>query len=252
MTFTTPPLDPSRRALLRDHLVAEVARTSLPGAVPAVEDGSPAGRRDDGAAAPGTGTTPGRRWLPVLVAAAASGIVAVGALALGGGDRPGGPAAPAAPPPQEPAGPGAVRVLSADELAALGAGRSGYGFVAECMRAEGWDAVYHPQDESVEGSLPTEAQARWDADWRLCRAAAAVGMRSTGDVTEAVWTALHEHAREVARCATEAGVPVAPLPEPEAFAEAYGSMREWMPYPGDPDLLTPAQLADLDRCSALG
>ena len=253
MTFTTPRLDPARRAQLRDFLVAEVERTPSSGQVltlapDAPRTVQPALDWTPDEAADRTRTP--RRWVPALVAAGAAGVVAVGVVAVTGGSGTG-PAQPAEQPTAPPAAPTAsdVRLLSADELAAMGAGRSGYGLVARCLTAAGWNAVYSPLDESIEGSLAAADQARYDADWVLCSAAAAIGSADRAAVTDDVWTALYAHAQQVADCVDDLGVPVQPLPDRSRFAETYGGMNGWVPYPGDPGVLRADQVAGIDACA---
>lgn len=248
MTFTTPPLDPTRRTQLRDFLVAEVERTPSSGQVLtlAPDASGPVQPGIDWTADPvqhHTGTP--RRWVPVLVAAGVAGVVAVGVVALTGGSG-----TTPAQPAEQPTAPTAsdVRLLSADELAAMGAGRSGYGLVAQCLSAAGWTAVYHPLDESIESSLAVADQDRYDADWVLCSAAAAIGTADPTAVTDEVWTALYAHAQQVADCVADVGVPVQPLPDRARFVETYGGTSSWVAFPGDPTPLSADQIARIDGC----
>jgi len=248
MTFSTPPLDPARKAVLRDFLVEEAARTQPAGGLRTLDAGAPgpAGPALDWAAEEfGSEPRRTRRWAPALVAAAVVGVVAGGVVALTGDDG--------TSPAQQPAGPGPgtasdVRVLSSDELTALGAGRGGFRLLSDCMTAAGWNTTYHPEDESISGELPAASKPRYDQDWVLCSAAAAVGQASTSVVTADVWAALYAHAQQVERCVADLGVPVQPLPDRARFSETYGGMTEWVPYPGDPDALTAEQITGIDAC----
>ena len=250
MTFSTPPLDPARKAVLRDFLVDEVARTQPVGGLVPLDAGTPgpAGPAQDWAAEEfGSGPRRTRRWAPALVAAGVAAVVAGGVVALTGD----GGTSPA----EQPAGPGPasdVRVLSADELTALGAGRGGFRLLSDCMTAAGWNPTYHPQDESISGEFAAESKPRYDADWVLCSAAAAIGTADRAAVTDEVWTALYAHAQQVADCVADLGVPVQPLPDRTRFSETYGGMTSWVPSPGDPDALTAEQLTGVDACMDAG
>jgi len=246
MTFSTPPLDPARKAALREFLVDEVDRTPPGSGLLTLDAGAPrpAGPTLDWAADEfGAGHGRPRRWAPALVAAGVAGVVAVGVVTLtGGGDT---------RPAEQPAAPGPagdVRVLSADELAALGAGRSGFRLLSECLDGAGWNTTYSPLDESISGEYPATSKPRYDADWVLCSAAAAIGTADQAAVTDEVWTALYAHAQQVADCVGDLGVPVEPLPDRSRFVETYGGMTEWVPYPGDPGVLTAEQLTGIDAC----
>lgn len=118
--------------------------------------------------------------------------------------------------------------------------------VVACMRAKGWNAVIHPEHESLGFAVPDasgEVRMQIGPDSEACRDQVGPMPEPPPPLTDELILEYFDKYIEGAACLEAEGITISPPPSPEVFLEQYRSTSPWNPWMQIPD----QQFAALER-----